>query len=118
MVTCVARFGYLPSRLLCVRMYVCPCVCVSVSDYARFLVLSLFWLEIGFTMSSVPALEPLATVFVRHREGGREQKQLSRLAQRLGEDDHVGWPVKFCVLFFFVIRFVQADWFRTGDRFF
>ena len=99
-------------------MYVCPCVCVSVSDYARFLVLSLFWLEIGFTMLSVPALEPLATVFVRHREGGREQKQLSRLAQRLGEDDHVGWPVKFCVLFFFVIRFVQADWFRTGDRFF
>ena len=57
-------------------MYVCPCVCVSVSDYARFLVLSLFWLEIGFTMLSVPALEPLATVFVRpiwpNGQGGRK----------------------------------------------
>ena len=103
---------------VCVSVCVCVCVCVRVSDCTQFLMLPQFSLEIGFTMSSVPALEPLATVFVRHRKGGREQKQLYRLAQRLREDDHVGWPVKFCVLFFFVIHFVQADKFRTGDHFF
>ena len=29
----------------------------------------------------------------------------------------MGWPVKFCALFMFIVHFVQADQFRTGDHF-
>ena len=57
---------------VCVSVCVCVCVCVRVSDCTQFLMLPQFSLEIGFTMSCVPALEPLIIVFVWHREGGRE----------------------------------------------
>ena len=78
-----------------VDLAVCPrirvsvvCMCVSVSDYPGVLVLSLLgWKSALLCRVFQPLNHWPQCLFGIGREGGRELKQLSRLARRLGEDD-------------------------------